>query len=468
MKKVYKIIIPILIIVITFLVLPQTTHSAAITLKIGDTNEDGKIDSRDTLRILEHIAASTVAKIRQNHPNWILSAEKLKCADINGDGVIDSRDTLKELEYIAATTIPKINQKHPKWKTYLETKWTIVATSIELNKTNLILEKGKNAKLEGMVKPSDATNRIIIWSSSDTNIATVDGIGNVTGIGKGVAIITAKASNGVYKTCEVRVNEQTSGKQEKPVKTETNKKVKTRIEDEKIKVNGRTITKAQYANFRNVSGGNLGKNVLYRCINPIHGKERYKTAAYYADQMLKEHKVNAILNLDNDSSSIKKSSYSKSTYYRSLFKAGKVCARAIGGVREERKWQKKIVDRIKFFTKHEGPYAVHCWIGRDRTGFTIILLECLMNVPYEKIYNDYIKSDENFRISGRFNINTISSFSNDLKIITGKSAANKKHPKASDWKNINFVKCAEKYLRDGGMTNSEIKKLKNNLSKNYE
>ena len=54
-----------------------------------------------------------------------------------------------------------------------------------------------------------------------------------------------------------------------------------------------------------------------------------------------------------------------------------------------------------------------------------------------------------------------------MKIITGKSAKDKNHPKASDWKNVNFVKCAEKYLKGGGMSDSEIKTLKNNLSKNY-
>ena len=210
---------------------------------------------------------------------------------------------------------------------------------------------------------------------------------------------------------------------------------------------------------------------MFRCLNPIHGQTgsngKYAQAGYYADQMLKEHKVKAILNLDNNSSTIKQSSYPKSTYYRSLFNAGKVCARSISGVTDSSSWRNGIVDRVRFFAKNEGPYAVHCWIGRDRTGFVIILLECLMNVPFENMYNDYIKSDENFRNTGRFDNNTISGFSKDLKIITGKSAADTKHPKASDWKNVNFVACAENYLRKGGMTNSEIQKLKSNLAKNY-
>ena len=34
---------------------------------------------------------------------------------------------------------------------------------------------------------------------------------------------------------------------------------------------------------------------------------------------------------------------------------------------------------------------------------------------------------------------------------------------SDDWKNVNFVRCAEKYLKNGGMSNSEIAKLKNEI-----
>ena len=40
-------------------------------------------------------------------------------------------------------------------------------------------------------------------------------------------------------------------------------------ENEEININGKTMTKGQYANFRNVCSGNMEEDVLYRCINPI-------------------------------------------------------------------------------------------------------------------------------------------------------------------------------------------------------
>ena len=153
----------------------------------------------------EHIASSTISKIRQKHPDWILKGDQLKAADINEDGFIDSRDILRELEYLAASTIPKIGNNHPEWKKYIEDKWKEEATSIKLDKTNITINVGKTEKINATILPTNTSNKIIRWSSSNTKIATVDGLGNVTGKSKGTAIITATSSNGKKATCSVTV-----------------------------------------------------------------------------------------------------------------------------------------------------------------------------------------------------------------------------------------------------------------------
>ena len=54
--------------------------------------------------------------------------------------------------------------------------------------------------------PADATNQKIYWTSSDTNVATVDENGNVTAVGEGTAVIEAKTMNwGYVSTCEAVV-----------------------------------------------------------------------------------------------------------------------------------------------------------------------------------------------------------------------------------------------------------------------
>ena len=81
-------------------------------------------------------------------------------------------------------------------------------TSVTLDKTSLTLDVGGSDTLTATVKPDDATNKAVTWSTSNENVATVDQNGNVKAVGAGTATITAVASDGSGKTatCEVTVN----------------------------------------------------------------------------------------------------------------------------------------------------------------------------------------------------------------------------------------------------------------------
>ena len=56
--------------------------------KLGDTNEDGKIDFKDMLAINKHRLKKT-----------LLTGESLKAADVNKDGEVDFKDMLKINKY---------------------------------------------------------------------------------------------------------------------------------------------------------------------------------------------------------------------------------------------------------------------------------------------------------------------------------------------------------------------------------
>ena len=78
--------------------------------------------------------------------------------------------------------------------------------SVGLNKTELALEVGKTGTLEAIVEPSDATNKNVTWSSSNSEVATVDN-GVVTAVSAGEAIITVTTEDGAKTaTCKVTVN----------------------------------------------------------------------------------------------------------------------------------------------------------------------------------------------------------------------------------------------------------------------
>ena len=83
---------------------------------------------------------------------------------------------------------------------------TVVATqvtSITLNKTSASLKAGETVTLTATVKPDDATDKTVTWSTSDATVATVSN-GVVTAKKVGSATITAKAGDKTA-TCTVTV-----------------------------------------------------------------------------------------------------------------------------------------------------------------------------------------------------------------------------------------------------------------------
>ena len=79
-------------------------------------------------------------------------------------------------------------------------------TSISITGSNSVL-KGKSTTLKATVLPSSAYNKNVLWSSSNTSVATVSQSGVVTGIKAGTATITAMAKDGtgVKKTFNITV-----------------------------------------------------------------------------------------------------------------------------------------------------------------------------------------------------------------------------------------------------------------------
>ncbi len=78
--------------------------------------------------------------------------------------------------------------------------------SVTLNQHAIDLQSCETARLSTTIAPSDATNKKLSWSSSNNNIAWIDGNGLVVGgTESGKAIITVMSSNGRFDTCEVNV-----------------------------------------------------------------------------------------------------------------------------------------------------------------------------------------------------------------------------------------------------------------------
>ena len=76
-------------------------------------------------------------------------------------------------------------------------------TGVELNTTNKTMVVNTTDKLVATVKPNNAKDKTVTWSSNKPNVITVDKNGNIKAVGLGEATITVKTSNGKTATAKV-------------------------------------------------------------------------------------------------------------------------------------------------------------------------------------------------------------------------------------------------------------------------
>ena len=80
---------------------------------------------------------------------------------------------------------------------------------ILLNKTSARTYVGGTAQLEARVRPSNAADTSVTWTSADESIAVVDENGLVTGASVGSTVITVTSNQtGVSAQCTVEIVEQ--------------------------------------------------------------------------------------------------------------------------------------------------------------------------------------------------------------------------------------------------------------------
>lgn len=84
---------------------------------------------------------------------------------------------------------------------------TVSVQGVALDRTSLSLVRGQVASLTAQITPSDATNKELVWSTSDSSVATVAD-GTVTAMKAGRAVITVTTADGARTaTCDVTVGQ---------------------------------------------------------------------------------------------------------------------------------------------------------------------------------------------------------------------------------------------------------------------
>ena len=219
---------------------------------------------------------------------------------------------------------------------------------------------------------------------------------------------------------------------------------------------------ASFANFRSVTAGRIGNGKLYRTASPINNENG---RADYADDLIESVGVTTVLNLadsDEDIDGYLADSECDSEYYRHLYETESVIAIDLTGNFYSDEFASSVAKGLTFLARNEAPYCIHCTEGKDRAGFTAMLLEALMGATLDEIISDYMISFYNYygidkehepeRYQAVLDINLMEM----LFHITGAESV-------EQLEQINLETAVTAYLIEAGMSQEDIVMLKQKL-----
>lgn len=120
----------------------------------------------------------------------------------------------KEAYRVTAVSVDGSSRSEIGYLAVRGTSTVVNATGVSLNKTTLNMQLNQTEKLTATVKPDNATNKNVTWTSDNTAVATVGTDGTVTAVSVGTAKITATTHNGNTASCTVQVFNYTLNKTE--------------------------------------------------------------------------------------------------------------------------------------------------------------------------------------------------------------------------------------------------------------
>lgn len=177
--------------------------------KLSDT--EFELRNKNVIRTIK--SWSVPNGFKENYTGDIVILNKNKVEEL----VQKAKDDPTQKNIDQALSALELMEQLPTQKNYVEEHKAILellsskveAREIILDKNEISLEIGSKEKLTATVSPEDATNKEVEWTSSDDTIAKVGQGGNVQGIAKGTATITATVKGTDIKaTAQVTVTEK--------------------------------------------------------------------------------------------------------------------------------------------------------------------------------------------------------------------------------------------------------------------
>ena len=178
--------------------------TCAVTVKAKAVGVTEVTLDKTELTLTEGETETLTATVRPDNADnrkvtW--SSDKTEVATVDGAG----RVTAVKAGEATVTVTTEDGGRTATCKVTVKAK-AVNVTEVTLDKTELTLTEGETETLTATVKPDNADNRKVTWSSDKTEVATVGGDGRVTAVKAGEAVVTVTTEDGgKTATCKVTV-----------------------------------------------------------------------------------------------------------------------------------------------------------------------------------------------------------------------------------------------------------------------
>lgn len=212
------------------------------------------------------------------------------------------------------------------------------------------------------------------------------------------------------------------------------------------------LTDAEYANFREVTAGDIAPGRLYRSSSPVNPEINRNT---YADAAAKAAGVKAIVNLTDSEETLAAFAGCADSCYTG--QAHIALNLDVDFTAEA--FREGLAAGLRFMAEQDGPYLIHCNQGKDRVGFMAAILECLAGADEAAVVADYMITYYNYNGvqpgTEQYEVIAESNIRSSLRTAFGLETL----------QGADLRQCAEEYLRGLGLTEAEIARVRDNLTR---
>ncbi len=150
----------------------------------------------------------------------------------------------------------------------------------------------------------------------------------------------------------------------------------------------------EFANFREVTVGNIKSGILYRGASPIDNSRK---RAAIVDNLLAKNNIAYDIDLADKLENIYvQEKYVIGDYMQELINNDEAIFLGMAAAYKADDFSMKMKNMFLAILDNDGPYYIHCLEGKDRTGYVCMVIEALCGATYDELIDDYFITYKNY------------------------------------------------------------------------